>query len=88
MVTAFVRQRLPLVTFHVRQRLHAVTFSVRQRDRALANSLAKVSCPTASCVTRGFHGGDGGRWDHGGAVATVATGELVESSDMTPAMGK
>ena len=32
MVTAFVRQRLPLVPFHVRQRLRMVTFSVRQRD--------------------------------------------------------
>lgn len=41
MVTAFVRQRLPLVTFHVRQRLHAVTFSVRQRGQTEGGRRAK-----------------------------------------------
>ena len=41
MVTAFVRQRLPLVPFHVRQRLRMVTFSVRQRGQTEGGRRAK-----------------------------------------------
>ena len=49
----------------------ATRFGQQARQRLLPHRLLRH---------RGFHGGDGCRSDHG---AAAATGELVESSDMT-----